>query len=110
MTLKELIEQTGWQNLTPTAALDISVHGVYVGDLLSWVMGHGQPEQAWITVQGHVNVIAVAVLRELSCIIVAENAEIAQDMIERAKEEKIAVLRCKMSAYEACRKLIELGL
>ena len=53
MTIKELIEKTGWKLSTPTLDTGIEINGAYCGDLLSWVMGNGEPQQAWITVQVH---------------------------------------------------------
>ena len=70
MNVQELIEKTGWTCIAAKEHLDRTVGGAYCGDLLSWVMGNGEPEQAWITVQVHMNVIAVAVLREFSCIVI----------------------------------------
>ena len=110
MTLKELIEKTGWEVLTKAEDDALPVTGGFVGDLLSWVMGHGESGQAWITVQGHVNVIAVAVLKEFSCIILANEAEAEDAMLMRAKDEGIAVLRCQENACEAARRLIASGL
>ena len=63
MKLDELIRLTGAKDMTPEAPKDKEVTCGYTRDLLSWVMGKGQAVQAWITVQSHINVIAVAVLR-----------------------------------------------
>ena len=38
----------------------------YTCDLLSHVMGRGQADMAWITVQAHMNVIAVAALLDFA--------------------------------------------
>ena len=48
MTVSQLIEKL---DLTVFAAPDAqrSVSGGYVGDLLSWVMGRAQADEAWIT-------------------------------------------------------------
>ena len=86
------------------------VTGGYCGDLLSWVMGHGESGQVWITVQGHVNVAAVAVLKEFSCLVLANQAQPEEEMLQKAAQENIAVLRCKETTFEACRRLIACGL
>ncbi len=109
MTLKQLVERTGWEPLVLTEE-DREVTGGFSGDLLSWVMGHGEAGQVWVTVQTHLNVVAVAVLREFSCLIIANDAEISEEMLNRAKEEQLNVLCCHETAFEACRKLIEAGL
>ena len=107
MKVSEMIDKTGFKTVVPGE--DREVHGVYCGDLLSWVMGNGQPEQAWITVQSHLNVIAVAVLREFSCIVLAENAEFPEEVIERAKNEGLTLLYSDLPVYETAVRLFKAG-
>ena len=38
------------------------IGGVYIGDLLSWVMGRAKADDAWITIMTNINVVAVAAL------------------------------------------------
>lgn len=109
MKIKELIETTGWHLVTEELDLDKEVKGAYVGDLLSWVMGNGEPDAAWVTVQIHTNVVAVALLREFSCVIIADNANISDEMLEAAKEEGLVLIESKISAFETCKKLVEIG-
>ena len=109
MKINELIEKTGWQYLVEPSE-DKEISGAYCGDLLSWVMGNGEPNQAWITVQAHLNVIAVAVLREFSCIILADGVSLDDDVVSKAKEENMCVIKCDLPVFEIARKLIELGI
>lgn len=81
------------------------INGVYIGDLLSWVMAHIKKEDVWITIQTNMNVIAVAALGEASCIIIAENAEIEEGTLLKADEEGIPLLRSPLSAYELAVKI-----
>ena len=110
MKVNELIEKTGWKCLNHPADLSKDVSGVFCGDLLSWVMGKGQPEQAWITVQVHINSVAVAVLREFSCIIFADEAAVTEEIIRKADEENLPLIASALPAYETAVKLMELGL
>jgi len=41
----------------------------YVSDLLSDVMANANENMAWITIQTHKNIVAIASLKELACII-----------------------------------------
>jgi hypothetical protein len=110
MKVSELVEKSGWKNCSTNESLDKEIQGVYVGDLLSWVMGRGQPDEAWITVQSHLNIIAVAVLREFSCIIIADCIEIPEEVINKAKEENIALISASGTAFDCAKKCIEFGL
>ncbi len=81
------------------------IDGVYAGDLLSWVMGHAKNSQALVTIMSNINVLAVASLLDLSCVILAENAEYDDGFIEAAKSKEINVFSSPLSAYELCVKL-----
>lgn len=108
MTIKELLDRTGWKNDNPDLDLSRNITGGYAGDLLSWVMGRGQPGQAWITVQVHRNIIAVAALREFSCIIIADGASVPEDLIAKAEEENLVILESDMPVYETAVTLSKL--
>ena len=66
MTVAELIKLTNAKDMTPETDKTASVRCGYTCDLLSWVMAHGKAGMAWVTVQTHMNVIAVASLMEMA--------------------------------------------
>lgn len=109
MTLQEFAEKLNLIELTGMKK-DIIIEGVYIGDLLSIVMAKAKENFAWITIQTHINIVAVAELLELSCIIVVENMDIEQDTLEKAKELDIPIFKSKESAYKLACKLNELGI
>jgi len=84
--------------------------GVYIGDLLSLVMGRAKADDVWITIQGHLNIIAVASLVDIAGIVVVEGMEIDDETIEKAKEEEICLIKTQKSAYEVAKILVEKGL
>lgn len=79
----------------------------YCGDLLSWVMGRAKAGSAWITVMGNVNTVAVAVLADVGCIVLAEGAALDTEAVEKAKEHRVAVLSSLSPAFELAGKLYE---
>jgi predicted transcriptional regulator len=87
---------------------DREIDGVYIGDLLSWVMGRAQMDNAWITIMTNVNVIAVAALADTSCVILAEGVDMPEDLIETAKDKEINVLRSSQPIYETAVQLSRL--
>jgi hypothetical protein len=99
MTVKQLAERCGFELLVGGAALEKPVSGGYCGDLLSWVMGRAQNGCAWITVMGNENTIAVAVLAEVACIILAEGAALDEKAASRADENGVAVLKSEKPAF-----------
>ncbi|MCF0110616.1 MAG: AraC family transcriptional regulator [Erysipelotrichaceae bacterium] len=88
---------------------DKDVNGCYISDLLSWVMGKGQEENAWVTIQVHINAIAVAVLKDFSCIVFAEGAKADAQMIEKADEEGISIIETDLPIYEAVLAINEIN-
>ena len=99
MKVRALMEALSAENLVEDADLDAEVSCGYSCDLLSWVLAHGKPGMAWITVQTHLNVIAVAVLMEMSCVILPEGIVLEEASLLKAKEEGLAVLAAKQTAF-----------
>lgn len=77
-----------------------AVTGGYCGDLLSWVMGRAQSGDAWITVMGNVNAIAVCVLADTACLILSDASPLDEAAKQRAAAEEITVLRSDKTTYE----------
>ena len=103
MTVDELLEH-GFEAVSlPDGSREID--GVYVGDLLSWVMGRAQMDNAWITIMTNVNVIAVASLADTSCVILAEGVEMPADLVATAQEKEINILSSSQPIYETAIKL-----
>ncbi len=99
MTVNELALADGFKAITlPCGEREIC--GVYIGDLLSWVMGRASTDEAWITIMSNVNILAVASLADTSCIILAEGVTLTQDVIDTANEKEINILSSDKSIYD----------
>ena len=103
MSVSEFAEKMNLEVVAGEGGLKNKIKGVYIGDLLSWVMGRAKEGDAWITIQGHVNIVAVALLAVVSCIVVCESAEVSEQTIEKANIEDIPILTGKLPAYETAR-------
>lgn len=110
MTVRELATLIDAQIQTPTVALDAQVTIGYTCDLLSWVMAHGDAGMAWVTVQTHMNVVAVAVLLEMACVIMPENIQMEEQSLLKASAESMPVLKSSLSAYEICGRMAKAGI
>ena len=80
------------------------------GDLLSWIMACGEADCAWVTVQTHMNVVAVAALKEMAAVIVAENVSMGEAEIKKAEEESVAIISSPLDAYEICGLMHDCGI
>ena len=92
MNVRELMPHIEARALTGETGLDNPVSAGYACDLLSWVMAHGREHMAWVTVQTHMNVIAVATLHEMSCVIIPEGIRVEDAVAAKAAEEGVAML------------------
>jgi len=99
MKVKDLALAEGFKAVTlPCGEREIC--GVYIGDLLSWVMGRASSDEAWITIMSNVNILAVASLADTSCIILAEGVTLSEDIIDTANEKEINILSSEKSIYD----------
>ena len=99
MTVQQLIDVCG---LTAAALPhpEREVSGVYIGDLLSWVMGRAAADEAWITIMSNRNIVAVATLADTACIILAEGVTPDEGVAQLAAEKGVNILQNDRSAYE----------
>ncbi|NDL67960.1 DRTGG domain-containing protein [Anaerotalea alkaliphila] len=109
MTVGEIVEKLGLEVACGRDHLDRTVSGGFVGDLLSVVMGKATEDCVWVTIQGHMNIIAVASLVNVSCVIVSEGYAVDEDVLVKAEEEEIPILRSKDSSFEVVRALVGAG-
>ena len=109
MTVTELLTLIDAKNLTPDVSLEREITCGYSCDLLSWVMSHGDEGMVWVTVQTHLNVIAVAVLSEMACVVLPEDVEMEQESIDKAIAEGMPVLSSPLTSYEICGRLYKCG-
>lgn len=107
MCVRELIDRLSLTVLTE-GDLSAEVTGCYCGDLLSWVMSRAEAGNAWLTVMGNVNSVGVAVLTDVSCIILTENAALDEDAKNRAQSNDVTILTTADNTYQTAVKLYEL--
>ena len=110
MNVRELMPHIEARALTGETGLDNPVSAGYACDLLSWVMAHGREHMAWVTVQTHMNVIAVASLMEMAAVIIPEGIQMEEPSLEKAREEGVAVLQSDKTAFALCALLAQHGL
>ena len=106
MTAAEVCAKVGG-----TLAVDVpgaEASGVYVGDLLSDIMGHAGDDCALVTIQNHLNTIAVCTLVGCAVIVLCHSRPVPPDMAEAAAREGVAIVTTPLSQYSAARALSEL--
>ena len=109
MTVQEIKEKLGLTVCCGDDLLHREVTGGYAGDLLSDVMGNSKAGDIWVTMQVHVNIIAVAILKDLAAVILVSGRRPAEDTLKKARDEKIPILLSQLPSYEIAGKLYFLG-
>lgn len=103
MTVNEIEKELGLTRVCGGGADNRAVTGCHIGDLLSLVMSRAKSGDAWITIQGNINVPAVASLTDCAMVIIAEGMKLDPQAKSRADMEDIPVFESDKSAFElAC--------
>ena len=112
MNLATLIQRLNLENITPEIALGQTrdLERGYVSDLLSDVMGNAPAGGVLVTVQVHLNVVAVAVHAELAAVIFALGRKPDEVTRARAVQENIVLLVSREPAFDIVGKLYALDI
>lgn len=108
MTVKELVDALNLNVFSGEEGLNNEIIGGYTSDLLSDVMGSIQEKMIWITLQTHVNVMAIASLREIAAIIMVKGLSPDANTIEHSNNEGIPILGTKEETFEITGKIYQL--
>lgn len=104
MTVSALTEQLGLTGFAlPGGGREVT--GGYTGDLLSWVMGRASEGDAWITIMSNANIVAVATLADVSCILLAEGVEPDHGVAQLASEKGVNLLGSSEPAFTLSARL-----
>jgi len=109
MTVAEVAKQIGGVVSGSTADADRAVTGGYVSDLLSDVIANAQEGDLWVTLQKHVNIVAVARLNALAGIIIVNGRQPDPDATVRAAEERVPIVSTPLPAFNVVGILWGLG-
>jgi predicted transcriptional regulator len=105
MKLRELIKRAGLEIVAGETGLDKEVSSGYTSDLLSDVMGNSCEGQIWITMQTHMNVIAVASLKDHAAVITVSGNRPAIEVVEKAAAEGVTLLATLDDAFTISGKI-----
>ena len=107
MTLQDLVSKLNGTLVVDKP--DAVITGAYTSDLLSDVMGHCGDESALITIQNHLNTIAVCTLAGIEVIVICHNRPVSDDMKAAATREEVAIVTTPLSQFAASVALGELA-
>jgi len=110
MRLDEIKNRLNLTLLSGNNPLNSNVSRGYVSDLMSDVIAHGKEGDIWITYQTHLNVIAIALMKNMAAVILIQDRVLIPAAAEKAEQEGLPVLSSSKSAFEIAGELYQLGI
>lgn len=110
MKLNEIARSLDLIELTPPAYENDDITRGYASDLLSDVLAHAPAGGILITLQVHLNVIAVASHAGLRAVIFSSNRKPDEDVIARAAAEGLSLFVSPADTFEIVGRLYGAGL
>jgi len=109
--LQTLVDKLQLTILTETKNFtEITAQGGYTSDLLSCVMAGAKNGNVWVTLQAHMNIVAVATMLDVAAVIITENAQPDTATITKANEQGVILLSTPKGSYEICGILWEMNI
>ena len=99
MTFEELKERVGGTTVVDNP--EATINSAYTSDLLSDVMGHCGDESVLVTIQNHLNAIAVCTLAGIEAIVLCHDRPPPDDMVEAARREGVGIMTTPLSQFAA---------
>ena len=111
MKLEDIAQELGFTELTPEVSgnRDTEIDRGYASDLLSDVLAHAPEGGLLVTLQVHLNVIAVASHAELAAVVFAGNRRPEDDVLAKAAAEGLALYSSPADTFDIVGRLYALG-
>jgi predicted transcriptional regulator len=106
MQVKEVAAKLGLKVLAEGREQEVT--GGYASDLLSDVIANAEEGWLWITVQRHLNIVAVAQLKKLAGIVLSRGSEPDAAVLARAEQEGLFILATADDTFTVAGKLYAL--
>jgi hypothetical protein len=112
MNLEAIATELGLECLTPqlTDAAATEIAGGYASDLLSDVLANAPADGVLVTLQVHLNVVAVASHADLAAVIFTSGRTPDDDVVAKAVEEGVALYCASADTFETVGRLFALGI
>ncbi len=108
-SLEEIVKKLGLEAVSSVPMANRAVTGGYAADLLSCAMKGAKKDYLWVTLQSHLNVVAVASLLNLAGVIVTEGHRPDPETIARAEQEKVPLIVTPKTTFTVVGELTSLG-
>ncbi|MBN2613731.1 MAG: serine kinase [Bacteroidales bacterium] len=108
MNIAEIADRLNFEIVCGSTGKNNMVTWGYTSDMLSNVMGNASEGNLWITMQSHKNILAVALLKELSGIVLVNGHRPDTETVTQAEKEGVVILATDLPAFETAGRLYQL--
>ena len=105
MTVRDLMDKNLFKVENTGDNLDAEITKPFCCDLLSVAMGKAPAGNCWVTVMANMNTLAVAVLTEVACIVLAEGMKLDDTCLQKAVQQGITVFQTAEPVFDAALKV-----
>ena len=109
MKVKDILSNNSFELISNELGLDNEVKSIFSSDLLSHVMGNAGEGCVLITVLNNINVLGVASLLDMSCVIFSHGVKVSDQIISKSNELGIPLFRSKLTTVSTVLILDKLG-
>ena len=109
MKVKDLLVTDTFTLLNENSNITNQIHKIFASDLLSHVMGYAEENDILITVLNNINVLGVASLLDLSCVIFSHGTTVNQTVVDKATELEIPLLLTNLTTTATVIELYKMG-
>ena len=110
ISLKEVVEKLEAEPVSSVHSLERPIEGGYASDLLSCAMRRAKKGYVWVTLQCHMNVVAVAALGGIVAVIITEGNSPDAETLSKAEKEGVVLLVTPRSTFSIVGELASLGI
>jgi predicted transcriptional regulator len=110
MKLENIVRKLDLEVTSGEKNLDRDVTRGYASDLMSDVIANTEKNDLWITLQTHLNVVAVASMKELAGIVLINGRRPEPETLNRAVQEGIPILISSLPSFEVIGRLYSYGI
>lgn len=79
---------------------DIDVKKVYTSDLLSDILANSPEEALFVTIQAHINTLAIAKEKKALGIVICNNRPVPKDFLDVAQRENLSIFLTDKNQFE----------
>jgi hypothetical protein len=110
MKLEDIVRKLDLEVTSGEKNLDREVTRGYASDLMSDVIANTEQNDIWITLQTHINIVAVASMKELAGIVLINGRRPERETLNRAIQEEMPILLSSLPSFEVVGRLYSYGI